>query len=313
MRSETRTAVPARVRDKLGEVLTASMSVLFVEAVIGALGLAVWGETQESTARPTYHPMGIFLLIVVAPFGAALGAVLSFGLVMPLLVGAGWVGRRASGRGAWWWVPALAAAGTVVPVLVVSMVAEAGLSAAVCGWLMVTTALSVPALVARRVLLPDRPRLSVKAVFGWVALYGTLAVVTAATLAGSALSAGIGYEPPRLSAERVAGTWSDGRGGTLTLSADGKATTTRIETFELGESFEVEVRECTGAGTWTYDTGTAPGSQRVTVSVGGCTMDDWLVSGSAEHPKLYVTYGDPDDGTYYALVRRDQGSGSPAS
>uniref|UniRef100_UPI002F90839A hypothetical protein n=1 Tax=Streptomyces sp. NBC_01592 TaxID=2975889 RepID=UPI002F90839A len=94
------------MRDRFGAVLTASMSVLFVEAVIGTIALFVWGQTQESPGLP-YNAMGIFILLVMAPFvaaaGAVLGALLTVGVVMPLLVVAGWLGRRLSGREAWWW------------------------------------------------------------------------------------------------------------------------------------------------------------------------------------------------------------------
>ncbi|MEV8104195.1 hypothetical protein [Streptomyces sp. NPDC088135] len=89
------------MRDRFGAVLTASMSMLFVEAVIGTIALFVWGQTQESPVLP-YNGMGIFLLIVAVPLVAAVGAVscalLTVGVVMPLLAVAGWLGRRLSGR-----------------------------------------------------------------------------------------------------------------------------------------------------------------------------------------------------------------------
>ncbi|MFB6879074.1 hypothetical protein ACFCYW_43450, partial [Streptomyces sp. NPDC056323] len=97
-----------RVRDRFGAVLTASMSMLSVGAVIGTIALIVWGQTQESPGLP-YNAMGIIFLIVMAPFvvatGGAFAALLSVGVVMPLLVVAGWLERRLSGREAWWWVP----------------------------------------------------------------------------------------------------------------------------------------------------------------------------------------------------------------
>lgn len=311
MRSKMQEAVrtQARVRDRFGAVLTASMSVLSVEAVIGAIALVVWEQTQESPGL-SYHPLGLALLILMAPFvaaaGAALAALLSVGVVVPLLVVAGRLGRRLPGREAWWWVPALAAAGTAPPALAAAVLMEAGLMAGLGGWLAVTAALAAPALVARRLLLPNRPWLSGGAVFGWVALYGTLAVVTVGTLAGIGLAAGIGYEPPRLSTERVAGTWSDGKGGTLILAVDGKATATRVETFGFDDSFEPVVHKCTGTGTWEYDPGAGPWSQEVDVSVDGCPMDTWEVFGTSEHPKLFVYIGDPDSWDLYILQRRDQ-------
>ncbi|TXS70358.1 hypothetical protein EAO76_22660 [Streptomyces sp. sk2.1] len=298
----------ARVRDRFGAVLTASMSVLFVEAVIGTIALIVWEQTRESPGLP-YNALGIIFLIVLAPFiaaaGAALGALLSVGVVMPLLVVAGWLGRRFPGREAWWWVPVLAAAGTAPPTLAVSALVETGPLAGPGGWLAATAAVAVTALVARRLLLPDRPWLSGGAMFGWVTLYGTLAVVTVGALGVIGLYAGIGYEPPRLSTERVAGTWSDGKGGTLVLTADGRATATRIETFGLDDSSDPVVHECTGTGTWEYDPGTGPWSQEVDVSLDDCPMDTWKVFGSPEHPKLFVYIGDPDSWDLYILRRRD--------
>jgi hypothetical protein len=182
-----------------------------------------------------------------------------------------------------------------------------GVLAGLGGWLALTAALAVPALVARRLLLPDRPRISGGTMFLRVALFGTLAVVTAATLATLALYAGIGYEPPRLSAQRVAGTWSDGKGGTLVLTADGRATATGVRTFEWGDSSEQVVRECTGTGTWEYDPGDGPWSQEVGVSVDddACDMDGWQVFGTLEQPKLYVYIGDPDAWDLYVLRRHD--------
>jgi hypothetical protein len=230
---------------------------------------------------------------------------LSVGVVMPLLVGAGWLGRRLSGREAWWWVPALAAAGTASLALAAAVLAEAGLLAVLGGWLAVTAALAATALVARRLLLPDRPRLSGGAMFGRVVLYGTLAAVTAGTLAGIGLYAGIGYEPPRLSTERVAGAWSDGQGGTLVLTADGKATATRVKTFD-DDVFDPVMHQCTSTGTWEYDPGAGPWSQEVVVSVDDCPMDTWAVFGTPEHPKMFVFIGDPDGWDLYILQRRDQ-------
>ncbi|WP_330342184.1 hypothetical protein [Streptomyces sp. NBC_00557] len=297
----------AGVGDRFGAVLAASMSVLFVEAVIGAIAFVVWAQTQE---RPglCYDAMSVIFLVVIAPFvaaaGAAFGALLSVGVVMPLLGAAGWLGRRLSGRETWWWVPAPAAAGTAPFVLAAAVLARTGLLAGLGVWLVVTAALTATALVARRPLLVDRPWLSGGAMFRRVALYGTLAVVAAGTLAGIGLRAGIGYEPPRLSREQVAGTWSDARGGTLILTADGRATAIGVETFDDSDDIlEPVVHKCTGTGTWEYTPGTGPWSQEVDVSVDECPMDTWDVYGTREHPKLYVYIGDPDNWDLYILNR----------
>ncbi|MET9483539.1 hypothetical protein [Streptomyces sp. NPDC006638] len=292
-------------------MLTASVSVLTVEAVIGALAIAVREQTYENPGLP-YNPMAVLLLIVAAPLlavaGAVLGALLSVGLVMPLLVTAAWLGRRLAGREAWWWVPATAATVLALP----AALAEAGLLPRLGLWLSMTTALSVTALVARRLLLPDRPRVSGGAMFGRVVLYGTLAVVTAVTLAGLGLYGGLGYEPPRLSTEQLAGTWSDGSGGTLVLTADGTATATGVRTFE-DDFIDPVTHECTGTGSWEYDPGDGPWAQEVAVSAATCPTVTWEIFGTPDHPKLFVRIGDPDSGDLYLLQRPDQAVSAPLS
>ncbi|MEU1350238.1 hypothetical protein ACFYPA_33150 [Streptomyces sp. NPDC005775] len=304
----------ARVRDRFGAVLATSVSVLFVEAAIGAIALVVWGQTQESP-RLAPNSLGTIFLILLAPVMAAVGAVvgtlLSVGVVMPLLTAAGWLGRGLSGREAWWWVPVVTATGAAPPVLTGTVLAGSGPLAGLGGWLMVTAVLVPPALVARRLLSADRRRLTGAAMFWRVVMYGTLAVIAACTLAVSALAAGIGYEPPRLSADRIAGTWSDGRGGTLRLTTDGAAAATRVNTFESDGSFEYVAHPCTGTGRWEYASGSGPWSQVVNVSIGACAMDAWEVFGTPEHPKLYVFIGDPDSVDLYILRRQHQDVSAP--
>ncbi|MFF2520704.1 hypothetical protein [Streptomyces liangshanensis] len=296
-----------RVRDKFGAVLTASVATLAVEVAIGMISLAMWTQTQESPGL-AYNGLQVFILIIVAPFlavaGAALCGLLTVGLVMPLLVGAGWLGRRLSGREAWWWVPAVAAAGTAALTPLAAVPTGDGLLPVLGGGLAVAAALSAPALVARRLLLPHRPPLSGGAMFGRVVLYGTLTVVTVGLLAGLGTYAGIvhAYEPPRLNTQRAAGTWTDGDGGTLVLTADGHATATRIKTFDIVD-LETVTRRCTGTGTWSFDPGDGPWAQEIPVSVANCSMDNWAVFGTPEHPKLFVFIGDPDSWDLYILQR----------
>ncbi len=315
MRSEIVSPVAAqaqvRARDRVGAVVTASVSVLLVEAVIGMIAHHVWEQTQERPVLP-YNALGLAVMVIVAPFiaaaGAVLGALVTVSTVMPLLPLAAWLGRTFSGHEVWWWVPVAAVAATAPPVLTVARLMEAGFLAGLVGWLTATIALVPPALVARRLLLANRPPLSGRAMSGRIALYGTLAAVTAFTLAGIALSTGIGYEPPRLNARQIAGTYVDGKGGTLTLTPDGKATAARVDTFDYDsvDSFEPVVRECTGTGTWAYDPTDGPYSQQVHVSLDTCPvdMDSWSVYGTPEHPKLYVFISDPDSWELYTL-RRD--------
>ncbi|MYS12065.1 hypothetical protein GTW71_37845 [Streptomyces sp. SID6041] len=292
-------------------MMAASVSVLLVEAVIGFLANYVWEQAQEAPPLP-YNALGLALLVIGAPFVAAVGgllcAFLTVGVVMPILTAAAWLGRRLSGREAWWWVPVVSAAAAVPAVTAsLALLADAGVLASLIGGVTVAVGLTAPALVARRLLLPDRPRLSGRTMVGRVALYGALAAVTAFALAGVALNAGVAYEPPWFNAGQVAGTYSDGKGGTLTLTPDGAAVATRIDTFDYAvDSFDPLVRACTGAGTWSYDPAQGPYSQQVDVSIDACPVatDSWSLYGTHESPKLFTFIGDPDSWELYTL-RRD--------
>ncbi|MGW8356807.1 hypothetical protein [Streptomyces wedmorensis] len=313
MRSEMQSRVPERRQahpnDRFGAVVAACAAVLFTEAVIGLIAAYVWGQTQEGPSTPI-NPMALLLLVVAAPFLVAavyvFSSLLTVSAVSPLLRAAAWLGRRFSGRETWWWVPVATAAATAPPVLAGAILTDTGPLTGLAGWLAATATLTAPALVARRLLLPNRPRLSGRAMFWRVAAFGTLASVGAFALAGIALSAGIGYEPPLLNAEQAAGTYSDGRGGTLTLTADGRATVSRLHTFDFSSPGEPLVRECSGIGAWSRGPADGPYVQQVDVSVDACPVDidGFDVHGTREAPKLYATVGDPDAGEFYVL-RRD--------
>lgn len=312
MRSEMQSRVAGlrqeHPNERFGAIVTACAMVLFTEAVIGLIAAFVWGQTQEGPLTPI-NPMALFLLVIAAPFLFAavyvFGAILTVTAVTPLLRTAAWLGRRFSGREAWWWVPAATAAATASPVLAGAILTDTGPLAGLVGWLAATAALTAPALVARRLLLPNRPRLSGRAMFWRAAMFGTLASVSAFALAGIALSAGIGYEPPLLNAEQAAGTYSDGRGGTLTLTADGRATASRLHTFDFSSPGEPLVRECSGTGVWKPGPANNPYVRQVDVSVDACPVDidGFDVHGTREAPKLYATVGDPDAGEFYILRR----------
>ncbi|MGW1817383.1 hypothetical protein ACWCQM_27895 [Streptomyces sp. NPDC002125] len=295
MRSEARLI---RVRERYGALLTASMSVLFVEAVLSGIALAVWTQTQASPDLPYNLLNYIFwavLAVVLTVVGAFAAAAASAGLVIPLVQLAGWLGR------AWWWVPVVAASVTLLPVFGWALQMRAGFGWALVLWLAAAAGWAVAALVVRRLLLPDRPRIGGGVMFGWLALYGTLAVVTAVALAGFGLWAGIGYEPPRMSVERLAGTWSDGAGGTLVLGEDGRATATGLNMYDFGGTKE----ECTGTGSWSYGPGDNAWDQGVGATVEGCDSGfSWEFFGTEEHPKLFAYIGDPDSWDLYILERR---------
>lgn len=284
-----------RVRDRFGGVLVASTGALCVETVVGGIAALAWQDTRENPGLAD-SGLAFFVLIMLVPVVTVLLTLLSAGVVMPLLAAAGWLGRRGKGRAQWWWTPTLAA--TVAAPLAVLAGSVMTLVQVVVGWLVGAAALAGPALVARRLLLSHRPRLTGRAMLGRVAAYGALAVA-AAVVAAIGLSAVLGYVPPRLSTQMIAGTWTDGKGDTLVLTPDGKGTATGLRTYDFDA-----MHRCTGTGTWAYHSGTGAWTQEVSVSVAGCDPQSWQVLGTTEHPKLYVFIGDPDSEDLYVLRRR---------
>ncbi|MFF8832465.1 hypothetical protein [Streptomyces sp. NPDC015131] len=290
--------------NRFGATLLVSMSVLFVEAVLGLLTLMIVSETEASPSVGP-HPLGLAVIVVVGvPLGAVLGFVLSVAAVMPLVVLGSWLGRRfGGGRDRWWWTPVAAGAVVCVPVAAVGLPAGAGVVSMAWTWLALTAVLAVPALAVRPVAL--RPvQVHGGRAFARVALYGTGAVVGLCLLSWAAFETGLlrEYHPPRVSEERLAGTWTDGRGGTLRLAADGTATATGLDHHTFDDDFDDVVEECTGSGTWSYDAGESEWSQTVAVSAGGCS-EKWEVGGTPDRVTLYVFVGDPDSGDLYELGR----------
>ncbi|UZI29603.1 hypothetical protein N7925_15005 [Streptomyces sp. CA-278952] len=198
-----------------GLSLLLSMLTLFIEAVIALIVSVVYGFTQESPNAGGGSVLFLFFLPVLALFGLAVAGMLSVLLVFPTAWLSGVLGRRFGGREAWWWVPAVAAAVSLV--LVVALSGGTGPAGIAVAWLLTTAALTVPALLWRS----RRER-----VFGPVTLWGLVAVVLTAVLGGVGLATGLipEYRPPSVTSADLVGCWSDGRGGTLTFTADGRVT-----------------------------------------------------------------------------------------
>lgn len=285
-----------------GRMLLVSMLVLFLEAVLVLVVSAVYGQTQESPNAGGNYALGLLALPFLAVAGAFVGGAVSLVLVLPTVWLSDVLGRRFGGREVWWWVPLVAAAVALAPVIVGAALAGAVASLAVIkSWLLATTMLTVPALLSR----PRR-----RGLFVPVALWGTLVVVSAGTLGGIALYTGLleEYHPPTITRATLFGTWSDGKGGTLAFTADGRVTASGVDNHVLDESFDNVVKECTGQGTWTFEAGKSSWNQETDVTIQGCGWAPWNVGGTEDRITLYQYIGDPDSWDLYELKKAPSGA-----
>ncbi|MEU3448755.1 hypothetical protein AB0H29_16250 [Streptomyces thermolilacinus] len=277
-----------------GEMSLVSMLVLFLEAVLALVVGVVRAETlpvPNPWSSFTLGPLTLPFLLVV---GAVVGAAVSWLAVLPTVWLSDALGRRFSGRAAWWCVPLVAAAG-LAPVGGYAAMG-AGPLTALWWWLVGTAALAVPALLCR---------VERRGVFGSVALWGSLAVLSAATVGGAALHTGLveRSRPPVLTRDALVGTWTDGGGGTVTFAADGAVSVSGGTTHSLDGDFSVSVGKCAGAGTWTFEAARDAWAQKVHTAVGDCAWDPWYVGGTRGRVVLYRYVGDPDSPDVYELAK----------
>ncbi|MEU4178269.1 hypothetical protein [Streptomyces sp. NPDC026589] len=285
-----------------GLSLLLSILTLLIEAVIALIVAVVYGFTQESPSAGGGSVMFVFFLPVLAVFGIAVAGVLSVALVFPTAWLGGVLGRRFGGREAWWWVPAVAAVVSLAPAVVLSGGREPVRIAV--AWLLTTAALTVPALLWRS----RRER-----VFGPVLLWGLVAVVLTAVLGGVGLATGAipEYRPPAVTSAELVGRWSDGHGGTIAFTADGRVAVVGLgaeDDTDGGDDSDREPDACTGQGTWTYEAGGDTRSQVLNIHVDPCRFGYWNVGGTESRPTLYQYIGDPDSGDLYELTRTSGGS-----
>ncbi|MCX5399724.1 hypothetical protein [Streptomyces sp. NBC_00102] len=272
-----------------------SMLVLFLEAVTVAILTELHGQTQESP-NADINALGLFLMPFLAIPGALLGAVLSLLLVIPTVRLSEALGRRFTGREIWWWVPAVAAAGLAPLGLLAALTGFLGPIDAVSAWCAATVLLSVAALFTR---------IARKGLFGSVLLWGTLAVLGTGVLGVMALDLGIvdAYAPPVVSRASLVGEWTDGNGGTLTLSDDGVAVVSAVGDPAYDAEDTEGMERCTGRGTWSYDRGEGPRGQAIAVTVPECDWTPWEVGGSDGRVTVYQYVGDPDAWVLYTLTK----------
>ncbi|SES37635.1 hypothetical protein SAMN05421870_12117 [Streptomyces qinglanensis] len=140
------------------------------------------------------------------------------------------------------------------------------------------------------------------------AVLGCGLALSAVVFVGGVAAYGTGllqeYEPPRLTDAQLVGTWSDDRGGTLTLRADGTAVADELGVHGAETADGADVSgHCSGSGSWAK--GTSPsGTPQLDLDVSDCTEPNgWDFGGTEEQPTLFHWIGDPDSLNRHVLHR----------
>ncbi|MGW4055017.1 hypothetical protein ACWENA_29765 [Streptomyces sp. NPDC004779] len=267
MKTATRTGPPS-----FGRILMVATGMLMLELTLIMVAFTALDATRESTENGGYA-FQLGFLPLMAPLAALFGGVGAAVLVVPTIVLSGSLGRRfGGGSEGWWWVVAAAVVIAAGCSLMAGLYVLRSVSGALAAWPVLAAAIVPAALVAR---LPRRWLLR------GIALWGTVAIAVTAALGGLALETGLldEYQPPGVTRGELVGTWTDGRGGTLELAADGTATADGVmDPRGFSPSPGEPVETCTARGTWTFAAADGPGGSVVT-DFQDCLFDPWRIGG----------------------------------
>ncbi|MGW1180473.1 hypothetical protein ACWD7Y_00515 [Streptomyces drozdowiczii] len=286
-----------------GRAIVAGAGALYVGAALAVEVYGMAATTAESPAPSDVPGAGV---IVVPCFGVPAALWGSLAVVLPLVWAARRLSGRLTGRDVWWWVPAVAAPAALVVTAVVA-IWRPGAGPLAVTWLTSAALLTGAALIARDSALYGRRLLRTLG-------YGALAMVAVLAVGAGVFAAGLvtEYTPPKADAAGLAGTWTDGHGGTLHLAPDGTARAGNLKDHEAAYKNDADVARaeyrCTGTGTWSYewDDSTSTWDQRVRLELADCELgelDGWRIGGTSEGLKLNTQYGDADDPHWYTLTR----------
>ncbi|GGN61458.1 hypothetical protein GCM10011579_027810 [Streptomyces albiflavescens] len=260
---------------------------------------------------------GLLCMLVFGPLLlAVLGLLHAAAHTMPAATLARLATRRVGGSEEAWHLAFVAVLGVLwAAVAVVLGVPPTGTIA-----LLIAASGVVPALGVRYVRRRERatgraPRSHRIWVRSALASFGACVLVAGVGLVG--LSTGLikEYEPPKLSAEQLAGVWRGDGGAVLRLRAGGRAELTALPAQpEFGDVTTKEFTRCDGTGSWFLDTegrydpyvdtGDSSGRDGVVVRIEDCGHDTyWTIGGSEARPELFVLFGDPDSGDLRILKR----------
>ncbi|MFE9383677.1 hypothetical protein ACFYMO_10630 [Streptomyces sp. NPDC007025] len=270
-------------------------------------------EYYFAAGVPAYVGYLFFSVVAMVLLGLA-GLICSAAVVLPVVQLSRWSARRKGRTETARWC--LAVCGAVAAAAALCIGVPTALLGG--GWTVLPLVLLVAFLGLAPAALSSR---GVTVLRGTGARFGLAAAVLGCGLALSAVvfvgglaAYGTGliqeYEPPRLTATQLAGTWSDDQGGTLTLRADGTAVAEELgvrggETETAGDGHE----HCDGSGSWEKGASPSGTSQLdLDLDVGDCMAgSSWQFGGTEEEPTLFHWIGDPDSLKRHILHR-----GAPA-
>ncbi|MCA6094752.1 hypothetical protein LE181_21585 [Streptomyces sp. SCA3-4] len=296
--------------DGFGAAFCASMAALCAEVfVAGTAGVFVL-LSREHDGIPSGALMIAALALGVVLLTVLVSGFVTAAAVMPALS----LARRAAARRSWsaspLWVLAAVPAVSAATVAVFGGVAALGsLSFApplryLLWWVCLTAGL-LPAAFAGQAAARRVREARVGSVARRVMTGGLVAWLAVGAVGAGAYGSGLVevYEPPRLSASDLAGTWTDGRGGTVRLGSDGNAVADGLDNFIWDGTGKDRPKDCDGAGTWkeVKESGRVEG---VSLRIGSCELArEWSVTGTQTEPRIYHEIGKPGSGKRYVLTK----------
>ncbi|MGW1073796.1 hypothetical protein [Streptomyces sp. NPDC002537] len=303
---------PKRVMhaDGFGAAFCASMAGLFAEAVIGGTIAVLVMLAREHDGLPHNVVAIIGVVLGIAFFAVLVSGFVTGVAVMPALALARRVARRTGRPERLRWLLA------AVPVVAAAVVAAFGGVAAlgslafapalsyVLWWGSLTVGLLPAALlaaVAGRRIRAGRTTGLVRR----IARDGALAWLAVGVLGAGVYGTGLVkvYEPPRLHRSDLAGTWTDGHGGTVKLDEDGRAVAQGLDNYVWDETGKDRSTDCDGTGSWKAlkESGRIEG---VNLRIKTCSLArSWDVGGTQKKPRIYHEIGKPGSGKRYVLTK----------
>ncbi|GHF57936.1 hypothetical protein GCM10010218_44190 [Streptomyces mashuensis] len=296
--------------DGFGAAFCASMAALSAEVVIAGTAGVLFLLSREHDGIPKS-----ILPAALATLGGLLLTVLLSGFVtaaavMPALSLARREARRRSRKETALWtagaVPVVSAAAVVVfgTVAALGSFSFARPLSYLIWWAALTVGL-LPATLAAWSAARRFHEARAGSVARRVSRDGALAWLVIGAVGAAAYGTGLVkvYEPPRLTKSDLAGVWTDGRGGTVTLDNDGMAVAAGLDNFVWDGTGKDRPKDCDGSGTWApmKDGGRVQG---VSLRITSCELTrDWSLIGTEKEPRIFHEIGKPGSGKRYVLTK----------